>query len=130
MNLKDSVAKYFKLEQEIHDYFGYKQDWVTISLEDRTTDYWMIIGDGDKNTDMCVYSPEPLTKESIEAGDNIYSGNIYTQRFLSKWVYRAEDHTLVAVDTRTDGNKFLMIFSNNRECKGLGELYLSKWGRF
>lgn len=48
-------------------------------------------------------------------GMNIYECQIYTQRFLPKWVYRADELTMICVDTQTDGNKFLMIFDNAKE---------------
>jgi hypothetical protein len=46
-----------------------------------------------------------------------YAAEIYTQRFLPKWVYRGAEYTMVCVDTRTDGNKFLMVFDNKKEIK-------------
>jgi len=52
---------------------------------------------------------------------SFYRNDIYTQRFLSKWVYRGEDYTMICVDTHTDGNKFLQIFNNKKEI-GLGGL--------
>lgn len=125
------LKDYFKLEQAIHDYFGYVEDWVTIPLDDHTDDYWMIAGPEDTNSAV-VYSPDPLTIESVEAGNTIYSGRIYTQRFLHKWVYRAEDYTMVCVDTRVDGNKYLMIFDNSKETKepSLAKAYNDRWNCF
>lgn len=47
----------------------------------------------------------------------MYSNEIYTQRFLPKWVYRGKDYTMICVDTHTDGNKFLQIFDNSKEIR-------------
>ena len=128
--IKTKIKDYFNLAKEIHEYFGYKEDWVCIPMDNRIGDYWMVVGEGGGGR--YVYSSEPLTKESIEAGEKIYGGTIYCQRFLNKWVYRAEKLTLVSANTHTDGNKFLMIFDNDKECKDdyLKKLYMEKWGWF
>ena len=54
-----------------------------------------------------------------ETKKNYYEDQIYTQRFLPKWVYRAEDYTMISVDTQCDGNKFLAIFDNTKELPAL-----------
>lgn len=108
------LKEYFELEQKIFDYFGYKEDWVVIPLEDQTGCYWFLTGE--KQGDTCVWYDAPFTIEVVQDGA-IYDGPIYTQRYLSKWVYRREDYTMVCVNTQTDGNKFLMIFDNAKECK-------------
>jgi hypothetical protein len=123
------VKDYFTLQKEIYEYFGYKEDWVLIPMEDHTDEHWMVTGKG-SHGDKYVHSPVPFTKDTIEAGNEIYGGWIYTQRFLGKWVYRGDDYTLVCCDTKTDGNKILMIFDNTKECtdKKLQQAYLSNWG--
>jgi hypothetical protein len=124
------LKDYFKLEQAIHDYFGYVEDWVTIPLDDHTDDYWMITGPEDRSTTSVVYSPTPFTMQSIVDGNTLYGGRIYTQRFLNKWVYRAKDYTMVCVDTECDGNKYLMVFDNTKETKdaALMQAYKERWG--
>ena len=126
--IKSKIKDYFALADEIHKYFGYKEDWVCIPMDNHLEDHWMVIGEGVDGR--YVYSPEPFTKESVEAG-SIYSGLIYTQRFLKKWVYRGKEMTMVSANTQTDGNKFLMIFDNDKECKDeyLKKLYMEKWGK-
>lgn len=125
--IKHKINVYFEIAEEIHKYFGYKEDYVCIPMDNRMDDHWMVIGEGVDGR--YVYSPEPFTKESIEAG-NVFSGLIYTQRFLKKWVYRAKEMTLLCANTQTDGNKFLMLFDNDKECKDdyLKKLYMEKWG--
>lgn len=59
---------------------------------------------------------ETLEELESEEGD-YYEHEIYTQRFLPKWVYRGEDYTMICVDTRVDGNKFLQVFDNKKEIK-------------
>lgn len=109
------LTEYFGLQQKIFDYFGYKQDWVTIPLSDATDCFWHL--SGEKHGDTCYYMEEPFTKENIKAGDVLFSGQIYTQRFLPKWVYRGPEYTMVAVDTQVDNNKYLMVFDNSKELK-------------
>ena len=56
-----------------------------------------------------------FAKEENNLFDDGYSDEIYTQQSLKKWVYRADDYTMVCVDTHTDGNQFLRIFDNAKE---------------
>lgn len=111
------LTDYFDAQKKLHDYFGYYEDWSIIPMEDRTDCYWMICGPEDSSSTTIGWSSEPYTKESIEEGEKIYSGTIYTQRHLKKWVYRAPEYTMICVDTHCDGNKILMIFDNAKECK-------------
>jgi hypothetical protein len=123
------LKKYFDVQKELFDYFGYKEDWKVIPLDDQLGRYWMICGPEDENTTAVAYSDKPFTPELIKAGAELYGGNIYTQRFLPKWVYRGKEYTMVAVDTHTDGNKFLMVFENEKECKddAMKKLYHEHW---
>jgi len=123
-NLIDS---YFEIKANIHEYFKYVPDWVEIPMRDERSSHWMIVG---SETDgKVVWSDCPLTVESIADGNIIFSGRIYTQRFLKKWVYRTPSHVMISVDTRTDGNKFLMIFSraNEQSDEKLIQEYNNHW---
>ena len=104
------LNQYFEIQKQIYDYFGYVEDWVVIPLDDCTECYWYIT---DEQNGEVVYAK---TEEELksETGD-YYANEIYTQRFLPKWVYRAKDYTMVCVDTHTDGNKFLQVFDNSKE---------------
>lgn len=99
---------YFKLEKEIHDYFGYVEDWVKIPLNNDTEYYWAVDGN---NRVVFAENKESL----INLDGNHYQNEVYTQRFLPKWVYRGPEYTMICVDTRTDGNKFLSVFDNAKE---------------
>jgi hypothetical protein len=101
------LNQYFEIQKKIHEYFGYVEDWVVIPLEDRREYFWHL-------TPNEVYYAKSIIDFNEEIG-NYYSNEIYTQRFLPKWVYRAEDYTMICVDTNTDGNKFLAIYSNEKE---------------
>lgn len=106
------IKQYFDIREQLHEYFDYQEDWVNIPLEDMTDMYWFINGD-DINGDVCYFENQ-MTRKIIEEGE-YYSAVIYTQRFLSKWVYRTDDFTMISMDTQVDGNKFLGIFDNNKE---------------
>jgi len=102
------LEQYFVIQKEIYDYFGYKKDWVVIPIDDSTKYYWQLNEEGVRFAD----SIEDLLNE--KAG-NYYENKIYTQRFLPKFVYPGQEYTMIVVDTRTDGNKFLQIFDNKKE---------------
>src|SRR5206468_12584364 len=93
---------YLRLQQELHDYFGYVENWKVIPIEDRREYLWYLTDDEPRNAD--VNFAKEL--EDFKTG-NYYSNEIYTQRFLNRWVYRTLDYTMIVVDTHTDGNKFL-----------------------
>lgn len=127
MDFDSLIDSYFEAKDKIHEAFGYEPDWKEIPLEDRRGCHWMIVGS--ERTGSVVWSDKPFTEELVIAGKEIYSGPIYTQRFLPKWVYRTDTHVLVSVDTQTDGNKFLMIFDVDKECKdeNMKETYNQYW---
>jgi len=134
MDITKTLSGLLSIREEIHNYFGYKEDWVTIPLSDETEKYWMIIAQDTKEGiggGKIVYSDVPFTEEVIQEGMKIYIGRIYTQRFLPKFIYRSDDgkSTMITVDTQTDGNRYLMIFLNEKECKDpeMIKAYLQSW---
>jgi hypothetical protein len=127
MKILDS---YFKLQQKIFDYFGYVEDYRVIPLDDQTGRHWAVIENED-GTGLVFWLDDGLlpTMEIIVKGEQIYGGEIYTQRFLPKYIYRAADQTMIAVDTHTDGNKFLMVFDNDKEITdaAMKKEYATRW---
>lgn len=126
-DLDDKIGNYFLLKEAIHQAMGYKPDWVEIPLEDMRGNHWLITNE---NGGSVAWAPSPFTLELIEAGTLLYNGDLYTQRFLTKYVYRTPTHVMIAVDTHCDGNKFLMIFSAEKECTDpvMIKAYLERWG--
>lgn len=129
-SLSDKLDEYFALVKEIHDEFGYKEDWVVIPLDDQRGSYWQLSGEGRGHEVTWATTPDDLRLwldaeasddpdawKALPEGLDVWSAEIYTQRFLPKWVYRTDELTMVCVDTHTDGNKFLMIFDNAKEVK-------------
>lgn len=123
------VDYYFKIQKELFKYFGYKEDWKVIPPDSCTGYYWMICGPENDNSTNVVWSTRPFTKEVIEKGATIYSGTIYTPMLLPKWVYRGPCHTMISVDTHTDGNLLLIIFDNDKECtdQAMKDAYNERW---
>jgi hypothetical protein len=107
------LNEYNAKRQELFDYFGYVEDWRVFPVDDATMYYWRLSGNGREEEVLFADTLEELNDET----GNFYSNEIYTQRFLPKWVYRGADYTMVVVDTHTDGNKFLQIFDNAKEVK-------------
>lgn len=107
------LHKYFDVQKEVHDYFGYVEDWVVIPLDDATNYFWLLDGGG-ASGGMVRFAE---TKDQFDSEGDYYENVIYTQRHLPKWVYRGKDYTMICVDTHTDGNKFLQVFDNSKEVK-------------
>jgi hypothetical protein len=106
------LKKYFELQKEIFAYFGYVQDWRIIPLSDYTEMHWQLFQESDGSGFVVFHE----SKDSVISQDgNHYSNEIYTQRFLPKWVYRGAGFTMVCADTHTDGNKLLQVFDNAKE---------------
>jgi len=107
---------YLQLQDRLFEYFGYKEDWRAIPVDDRTNSYWLL-QENEHGGGLVTYADEKLTTELLDHDNpgTFYADSIYTQRFLPKWVYRGKDYTMISVDTHTDGNKFLAIFSNAKE---------------
>jgi hypothetical protein len=105
------LDNYNKAQQELFDYFGYVENWVSIPVEDSREYFWTLYGEGPGHVEFAATSADLLNKDE----GNYHEEEIYTQRFLPKWVYRGEEYTMISVLGSTDGNKFLRIFSNSRE---------------
>ena len=114
-DINEKIDQVFDLTQQIHDYFGYVEDWVLIPLDDNREMFWTYYPNG-RGGGSVDYA---LTKEALldkDAGD-YYSFDVYTQRFLPKWVYRGDALTMICGDPHVDGNHFLYIFNNLNEVK-------------
>jgi hypothetical protein len=110
------LDEYFDLRSKVFDYFGYVEDYKAIPLEDCRSFYWRLYGTGPG----LVRFAE--SKEQLDDPEqNYYEDEIYTQRFLPKWVYRGTEFTIVCADPHTDGNHFLRVFDNTKECSSESE---------
>lgn len=120
-DIDDVVDSFFDAREAIFEHVGYVEDWRVLPIDDSRDQFWAV----DKHEREWVKfssSREALAYwlESDDYGphgDKLYENQIYTQRHLSKWVYRGEELTLVVADTNTDGNKYLQLFRNENEVR-------------
>lgn len=115
------VDSLFEAREAIFEHVGYKEDWRVLPIVDYRDDFWAV---DEHEREWVKFSP---SKEALvywlenddygPHGDNVYEHEIYTQRHLSKWVYRGEELTLIVVDTHTDGNQYLQLFCNADEVR-------------
>jgi len=73
----NKIKQYFKLQEELHEYFGYKEDWVIFPMEDSTDVWWSI---PDETHDhvydiMPVGHPDAGKKVSMEYDKSVYFSN-------------------------------------------------------
>lgn len=104
------LNKYMLIQNELFEYFGYVENWRAIPIDDATEYYWTL--SGEDSGDNVKFSE---TKDKLDSDGDYYCNEVYTQRHLPKWVYRGKDFTMICVNTNVDGNKFLQIFSNDKE---------------
>lgn len=83
-----------------------------IPLDDSRQYYWRVDGEGPGTVHYA-----DTEKELRDETGNYYVDQIYTQRFLDKWVYREDLYTMICCDPNTDGNKFLRVFDNSKQVK-------------
>jgi len=112
MATSDMFNFFFEAERNIHRYFGYVEDWVKIPLADYRDMYWILNQESNGSGEVLYYEHK-LTQDVLDAGD-YYASEIYTQRFLPKWVYETNDYTLISMNPGVDGNKYLGIFDNKK----------------
>ncbi len=108
--LDQSLTTHFDLLGAIFKEFGYEESWCVYPIIDSRECLWAILG---SDTDGEVKYAD--TQEEWDSDGDYFVDEIYTQRFLEKWVYRAKSHTLILVYTSVDGNCFLRVFANKNE---------------
>lgn len=101
---------YFHLQKQIYDYFGYKEDWVVIPLDDCRQYFWHL--QQEQHGGGSVYYAPTLKDLKDPNSEQLYRDAVYTQRFLPKWVYEGPEYTMICCDPGVDGNKFLRVFEN------------------
>lgn len=119
MSEDNTIDDYFTLLQEVYDFFGYREDWCTFPIVDHRDDHWDIIKMEKIEGSQDAYRGYVIIHDNLMRNEDVLKGlitafPIYTQRFLNKWVYETERYTMILVDTRTDGNKYLAIFDNEK----------------
>ena len=108
------LDNYQALEKQIHEYFGYEQNWRLLPIDDCRKYYWNV-----DDTSGVNYA-DSVQELETETG-NCYSGEFYFAGSTEPLIYRKTDYTMIAIDTGCDGNVMLMIFDNAKEIKELPE---------
>lgn len=100
------LDQFNKIQQEIYDYFGYKEGWHVYPINDRRNMLW------------CIHNNLVHEWGSKEAYVSKDESNYYTSEIITNspnsGVYQSSDFTAILVDTNTDNNKFLDIYDNKK----------------
>ncbi len=104
------IDQYFDLKQQLFDYFGYVEDWRVFAIDDAREHSWELVGENNE-----VHFANTVAELHDKEAGEYWANEIYKQRFLSKWIYRTDEYTMMLVDTHCDGNKYLQIFDNAKE---------------
>lgn len=105
---------YLQAKQEIYAYFGYEPEWKVYPLYDNRQYFWALNGKSE-----VVFAEN---KENIlwhdEACEYVYPDgceDFYSESIIGEKIYVGKDYTMICMDTLTDGNKFLSIFTNSKQ---------------
>lgn len=107
------IDNYEKAKQAIFDHVGYVENWRILPIVEDLEAFWIILG-GEGRGGEVRYAYDDVNNLKPN-GDKVYANEIYTQRFLLKWVYRGKKYTMICVDTHCDLNQYLQVFDNSKE---------------
>lgn len=121
--MDQTIDDYFDLREQVFAHVGYVEDWRVFPLDDMRGCWWW--ADPSERGEVRWSPSEDALRywlgdhddEYGPYGNQLYGGDIYTNRHLPKWLYRGPEFTLALVDTHTDGNILLMVFRNDHEVK-------------
>lgn len=121
--MDQTIDDYFRLREQVFAHVGYVEDWRVFPLDDMRGCWWWAdpseCGEvrWSPSEEALRYWMGDHDDEYGPYGNQLYGGDIYTNRHLPKWLYRGPEFTLALVDTHTDGNIFLMVFRTDHEVK-------------
>ena len=100
------LDEYNSIQQQIYDYFGFKEGWHVYPITDSKKMFW------------CIHNSIIYKWSSMDSYNNLDEDDFYEDEIIThspnNGVYKAKDFTAVLVDTQTDGNKFLDIYDNSK----------------
>jgi hypothetical protein len=118
MNVPEAYKQYRDSYAAILEHFGCPQTWQEYMLDEQLDVHWFLARHGDT----VVYSPKPITPEALkdfgEEGCPINDVHVMSHRHMDSSIYRKDDHVLILIDTQTDGNRFLTLYSADKEITG------------
>ncbi len=97
------LSEYARLEQEILAHFNYEPQWREYLIRDYRDLWWGLVG----HTLYYQYENNLATDEVLR------QGNFCTAEVRSVY-HSADGHTMVCLDTNTDGNKYLGVFEDSK----------------
>jgi hypothetical protein len=106
-NMENELFNLHESIQSIHKYFGYEMNWCEYPIMDHTEYYWTVEGD------YTVHFSETKLEKVEDGFDDVgaeYSCDIIHDVRLEK-----DKYTMINIDTRCDGNKYLAIFDNSKK---------------
>lgn len=104
----EQLDRYNKVLNEIYDYFGFKEDWTIWPIDDRRQYWWQV-----NRNEVHFYTSKDAYENNDESRS--FTNEILHHRFYPNSIYKGEKYTMIAVDTQTDGNKFLAIYDNSKK---------------
>lgn len=118
----DELKRYFELQSQIYEYFGFTEGEFILPLEDNTRYFWHLIEEGDGGT--VFFADEASEIGALIEGDDgdYYQSSLYTQSRLPACIYRGKDFTMFVLDPHENDNHFLGIFDNSKVLKRVGRL--------
>jgi hypothetical protein len=123
VSINKIIDAYFAFEKQILDYAEYTPQWQVFPFDDKREMWWAVA------RDELLYSPKreqvdwALAERRYEnlkgvdvKDDALYTGEIcYSSG--TKNIFAKPDLIVIAIDTRCDGNKFLMLLDPAKEVK-------------
>lgn len=116
-HVKDKLDQLFSLEEQIHEAFGYQQQWRIFPIVDMREFHWHLEHESGGTLRYWNTHEQALARDE----NHEYEAVVYTQRHLEKWVYRAEGFVMILMDTHCDMNIYLGVFDEAKELKELPE---------
>lgn len=116
------LNEYSQLQDQLFDYFGFKQEWLHLPVIDVTGCYWDL-GEDSIEGDCVVFIEE---EEFSDFPKCHYKWPRLEHRFFKKWIYPGKDYTMLVVDTQTDGNRVLAIFDNSKRRRDINTSFKSR----
>jgi hypothetical protein len=116
------LNKYFELQKEIYNYFGYKEGFVSAEIDDCRKYFWTLKNDFEEEISFSLMEENQINslkdmEEDDEWVEPEYNFYLCNSNHFPKVVFRGEDYTMIVIDTQVENNILLSIFDNKKELK-------------
>lgn len=109
------LNQYFDLHSKSCNSVGYADNWEMMPLNSCTNYYWAIkdlqVVYSEHRKDILDYMEKGVYKE------NLFIDNIYSPQFLTRYIYRTVNFTLVYCISDINKSRVLRVFDNTREVR-------------